>query len=352
MRDILEAMSAWNSPSSCPGGGGAKGWRFALSTVTKTWGSSPRPVGSMMAVREDGLAVGSVSGGCVETAVIETALKTTKTGRAEMLHFGQIDDEKAWDVGLSCGGEINVLVEPSPFLDPDSAIVWGALAERVHRRAPFVLVTRLEDGRSSHALVEPEGSSVGSLSEVSKTLALDAYASRSSVETEIAGARVFAFVHRRPERLIVVGAVHIAVSLIKFAKELGFEVVMIDPRAAFALEERFPVLPDLTLAKWPEKAFTEMEITEDDYAVVLTHDPKIDNQAISLLLKTPAAYIGALGSRTTQAKRREQLLKQGHSEADLARIHGPVGLEIAAKTPEEIGLSIAAEIVKVRRGRK
>jgi xanthine dehydrogenase accessory factor len=174
---------------------------------------------------------------------------------------------------------------------------------------------------------------------------------RKSTELDAEGRRYFIHVLPTRERLIIVGAVHIAIPLVKFAKELGFETVVIDPRPALASAERFATEPDSMIAQWPEQALSGVEITPETYTVVLTHDPKIDDVALEAFLRSPAAYIGALGSRVTQEKRRKYLREKGFSDEDLARIHGPVGLNIGARSPEEIALSIAAEIVQVRRGR-
>lgn len=324
MREILPAVLRWHE----------EGRRFAFATVTHTWGSSPRPVGSVMAVREDGLILGSVSGGCVETAVIEEAMKVIRTGRAKLLEFGALDDLQFWDVGLSCGGKIKVFVElpePAELDEIDKAL---------NSDEPIVSIKTLEPV-PNRILWKPK---VASAPNEEAALAL---ASRQSRESE--NRQSFIHVLSQRERLLIVGAVHIAVPLICFSKTLGFEIILIDPRETFAQAERFEMQPDRILTTWPEEAFRELGLTQETYAVVLTHDPKIDDVALAMLLKSPARYIGALGSKTTQAKRRRLLAEQGFSEADLNRIHGPVGLSIGARTPEEIALSIMAEIVQVRR---
>jgi xanthine dehydrogenase accessory factor len=317
-----------------------EGHRFALATVTHTWGSSPRPVGAVMAVREDGAVVGSVSGGCVEGAVMQASLEALKTGQPKELDFGALSDESVWEVGLSCGGRIQVWVDP----DPVSRGAWPRAMDMVCRDRPSVLVTQFEPLRQW--VFEP-----GVPWEGPPALAPvigSALAARRSEDVELGGQRFFLHVLPCRERMIIVGAVHIAIPLVRFAKELGFETVIVDPRPALASPDRFPDA-DRIVAEWPSSAFDAIEITGETYAVVLTHDPKIDDTALEILLKSPARYIGALGSRVTQEKRRQFLRAGGFSEDDLARIHGPVGLSIGAKSPEEIALSIAAEIVQVRR---
>lgn len=176
-----------------------------------------------------------------------------------------------------------------------------------------------------------------------------AYRQRASQEVEYAGKRLFLNVLARREKLVIVGAVHIAVPLVQMAAMLGFETIVVDPRSALANVERFSTPPDRIVVDWPEAALEGIGLDPATYAVVLTHDPKIDDVALAVLLKSPVAYIGALGSRVTQGKRRATLLAQGSTEADLDRIHGPIGLNIGARSPEEIALSILAEIVQVRR---
>jgi xanthine dehydrogenase accessory factor len=333
MRDVLPALERWV----------AEGRSYALAIVTQTWGSSPRPLGSVMGIRDDGVIVGSVSGGCVESAVIDEALKALQDKQLRELKFDALDADAIWDVGLSCGGSIRVWIDPQPVSrDP---LLWQAITERLSCDRPCVIATSLVP--FEQRLWTPEGAQDGELA-----IRIEgAYRSRSSGEVEAEGRRWFLHVLPSRERLIIVGAVHIAVPLVRFARELGFETVIIDPRSTFASEERFPSPPDKMISQWPDQTLTAMDITEETYAVVLTHDPKLDDAALKVLLRSPAAYIGALGSRTTQARRRETLSELGFSGDELDRIHGPVGLPIGARTPEEIALAIMAEIVQVRRAR-
>jgi xanthine dehydrogenase accessory factor len=316
------------------------GHRFALATVTQTWGSSPRPVGAVMGVREDGVAVGSVSGGCVEGAVMQAALDCLRSGKPRMLDFGALSDESVWEVGLSCGGRIQVWVDPDPMRRP----VWQSIVSQINSKISAALITRFEPFEQ---WTSPE--EVGSTALVS--LIESAIQRGQSTEIEAEEDRYFVQVFPLRERLIIVGAVHIAIPLIRFAKELGFETMVIDPRPQLATTDRFPTAPDMIVAEWPERALAGLELTNECYCVVLTHDPKIDDVALAVFLRSPAAYIGALGSRVTQEKRRRELVSQGFAVNDLARIHGPVGLNIGARSPEEIALSIMAEIVQVRRAK-
>ncbi|HVT11975.1 MAG TPA: XdhC family protein [Fimbriimonadaceae bacterium] len=316
-----------------------EGHRFALATVTHTWGSSPRPVGAVMGVREDGAVVGSVSGGCVESAVIQASVEALSSGDHKLLDFGALSDESVWEVGLSCGGRIQVWVDP----DPIRREAWRATLDAIRRNRPAVLVTRFEP---FDQWLWQAGEPWSGPAFLAGSLGL----SRSG-EVEAEGERYFLHAFPQRERLVIVGAVHIAIPLVKFARELGFETIVIDPRPALASNERFPVPPDTMIAQWPEQALAGIELTPETYGVVLTHDPKIDDVALAAFLRSPMKYVGALGSRVTQEKRRRELGALGFDEAELARIHGPVGLNIAARSPEEIALSIAAEIVQVRRAK-
>lgn len=290
-----------------------------------------------MLVRSDGLICGSVSGGCVESAVVEASLKAIDESKTCELTFEAVTEDSIWDVGLSCGGRIQIWIDPSPF----SAGVWEQLRELVLKNKPFAAVSSLEIAGMRLWTPDQDDFANGALTDVLN--------SRRSAEIKIGEERTFVNLVRSPETVIVVGSVHIAVPLVKFAHELGFHTVVIDPRATFANPERFAAPPDRLIADWPGPALHAIGITDETYAVVLTHDPKIDDAALAILLRSPARYIGALGSRTTQAKRRDSLRTMGISDEQLARIHGPIGIRIGARSPEEIALSIMAEIVQVRR---
>ncbi len=345
MEDIYKDIQPWltqNKP-------------FAIVTVTKTWGSAPRGAGSTMAVTADMQVVGSVSGGCIEGTVIEEAQTVLKTGVPKMLTFG-VSDETAWSVGLTCGGKVNVLVEKYPAFSDDSHAreIWQALDTTIKNNQPAILLTKAEVEQYSHLLVYPDGSVVGNWgaqTEEAINLALTAYESRNSGEADVEGSAICVNIFPRKDRMIIIGAAHISIPLVKFAKDLDFEVIAIDPRKIFATPERFPVPPDQLRSDWPDEVLPQLSLNDDTYAVLLTHDPKIDDVALHILLKSDVAYIGALGSKKTHAKRVNRLQEAGFSETEISRINGPVGLSIGAKTPQEVALSIIGEIIQVKRNR-
>ncbi|MEW6401505.1 MAG: XdhC family protein [Chloroflexota bacterium] len=339
MRDILAHLARWH----------ADGKRSALATVVQTWGSSPRRAGAKMAVTAEGQFCGSVSGGCVENAAIEAALDCLKTDRARLLHFG-VADETAWDVGLACGGSIDIFVQP---LDEDFFQIlrtaWAEETTSAHvtviRGAMDILgremligedghVTRTFNDRWSRKILE---------------LASEVLSSGKSRRTELdAETEIFIELIAPPPTLIAVGGVHISVALVSLAKTLGFRTVVIDPRGAWGNQERFPNVDQLIQA-WPKEAFQQVEITRSTAIAMLTHDPKLDDPALKIALASPAFYVGALGSKTTNAKRRERLLTDGMTESHLSRLHAPIGLDIGAESPEEIALAIMSEVVDAYR---
>lgn len=322
----------------------------ALARVVQTWGSSPRQVGAAMLIGGNMQVAGSVSGGCIEGAVIEEAMQVLKGNAPRQCHYG-VEDEKAWSVGLSCGGEVSVWVEPHwAYTAP---AIWQELRACVQQRRPAVLLTRLQP--APPLLVEPGTGPTGdwgSLTQPAVAAALAAHRQRQSQLVEVEGVPVFLHVFPRPEQLLVIGAGHIAIPLVQFARALDFETIVMDPRRVFAAQARFPVPPHQLLAEWPHELLSAWDLNEDTYAVLLTHDPKIDDPALQLLLKAPIAYIGALGSRKTHAKRCERLREAGFAQEEIARIRGPVGLDIGARTPAEIALSIIAQVVGARRSRQ
>jgi xanthine dehydrogenase accessory factor len=334
----------------------AKGAEVALATVVATWGSSPRKVGAKMAISADGDISGSVSGGCVEGAVVEEALAALQEGRGRLLHFG-VADETAWEVGLACGGTIEVFVEPlSPAhfdltaqaAEADRSVctvtVIGGPDSAIGQKASLVL-----DG--SESAITPDDSS---LAEPLLTSARDALTLDRPIRTSVASPTdpgqqldVFADVTPALPLLIMIGGVHIAVALGELGRVLGYRTVVIDPRKSFGSEARFPMVDQL-LTDWPDVALKSLPLTPSTSVAVLTHDPKIDDRALLVALPSRAGYVGALGSRKTQAKRRTRLSEAGLSETELSRLRGPIGLSIGAQTPEEIALSIMAEVVAVR----
>ncbi|MET3600652.1 XdhC family protein [Martelella mangrovi] len=323
---VLSEALAWSK----------EGRRVALATVVSTWGSSPRPVASHLAVDEEGRFVGSVSGGCVEGAVIQTAGEVIENGEPRLLKFG-VADETAWQVGLACGGTIEVFVERLADAESLSTLVNDASGSDV-----AALVTLVPEGQ--HCRLLASGAENGDLILDSQEHAGVANAVESSRSGFVDGPsrRLFVEVWEPPLRLIVVGAVHITQYLAPLAVQLGYEVTVIDPRSAFASAER---LPEVTLIDvWPDDAIATLRPDRRTAVVVLTHDPKFDDPALIAALQTPAFYIAALGSRRTHAKRLDRLTSAGCDAAALDRINGPAGLDIGARTPPEIALSVVAEM--------
>ncbi|HEY3476193.1 MAG TPA: XdhC/CoxI family protein [Anaerolineales bacterium] len=338
MRDILPELDHWHAENK----------PIAVATVLQTWGSSPRRAGAKMALTADGKITGSVSGGCVEGAVFEAGVEVLKSNHPQLLHFG-VADETAWEVGLACGGSIDVFVKP---LDPG---LFGVLRAVLVEEESAVLATVVrgpDELVGKEMLLRETGHVIGSigseLDEIALRLARAALAAGESGRAMLKeDVEVFLDLLLPPPTLIAVGGVHITVALMALAKTLGYRTVVVDPRSAFGSQERFPNV-DRLLQLWPDEAFQEIPITRSTAIAMLTHDPKLDDPALKIALPSPAFYVGALGSRATQAKRRQRLLAEGMSEEQLNRLHGPIGLEIGASTPEEIAISIMSEIVAAR----
>ncbi|MGJ3648671.1 XdhC family protein [Sphingomonas sp. GlSt437] len=294
---VLAAAQAW------------QGAPMAIATVISTWGSAPRPRGSHMIVHVDGRFEGSVSGGCVESDILATAAEVIAGAPFQRKHYG-VADAAAWEVGLPCGGEIEVLVQPvsAAGFDPE---LFDRIAEARAAGQAITVHTDLDTGQSTTRTIE--------------------------------GA---AFVNRYdpPRRLLIVGAVQIAQALAGLARELGIAVTLIDPRARFLTEERFPyvTLDD----RWPDEAITALAPDPATAVVTLSHDIKIDDPALIAALASPASYVGALGSRKSHAARVERLKAAGVAPQAIERIDAPVGLDIGAIGPAEIALSIAAAMIR------
>ncbi len=317
--------------------------QIALATVVWAEGSSPRPLGSCMAVTRSGQMVGSVSGGCVEGAVFEEAQAVLAGGQPKRLHYG-VADETGWQVGLACGGSIEVYVEP--LVDVHRQLLAALEAEEI-----VALATCLDDapGRGGrHLLAWPDGRAAGDFSLASELTAL--FPGPATELRHLDGKAVFFQVFIPPLTLVIVGAVHVAVPLVSLAQTLGFRVQVVDARRAFATVERFPTADELIVA-WPQDALNTEKLGPQHYVVILSHDPKFDLPALQIALRSQAAYVGLIGSHSTQAKRKAALREEGFSDAELARIHGPVGLDLGGREPAEIALAILAEIVAVRHGR-
>jgi xanthine dehydrogenase accessory factor len=321
MRELLGDLDRWRS----------QGERVAIARVVATRRSAPRPVGSKLAVSQGGELAGSVSGGCVESEVYEVAREVLRGGEPRLLTYG-ISDDLALSVGLPCGGEIDVWVD-----EPDPALL-EQLARIVRDNGRAVVLTDLENG-TQRLVVEGEDGQADDLMR----------AGHSRV-VELEGRRVFADVFGPPPRLFVYGAVDTAESLSAAAKALGWRTIVADARAKFATRDRIPSADELIVG-WPDEALAQVQPDHATAIVVLTHDDKFDVPLLVGALTTDAFYIGALGSRRNQERRRERLLDAGVDESALERISGPAGLDIGAHTPAETAVSMLAEIMAVRAGR-
>lgn len=298
-----------------------------LATVVQTWGSAPRPVGSQLAVSGTGEIQGSVSGGCVEGAVIVEALEAVEDGKSRLLTFGVSDDE-AFAVGLACGGTIRVLVEP----------VGQAVSEEV-----------LADLVDKRAARRPVGYVVNTGTWERKLVGREDYperfrGDRSGFEED---EQTFVAVHNPPLRMVVVGAVHIAQALVPMARLAGYDPLIIDPRGAFAQEHRFP--GEDIREDYPDEVLPDYGLDTRTAVVTLSHDPKIDDPAIEAAIASECFYLGSLGSTRTHAKRVDRLKARGYSDDQIARIHAPVGLDIGSKSPAEIAISVMAQITQALR---
>jgi xanthine dehydrogenase accessory factor len=309
-----------------------------------------------MGITADMRITGSVSGGCVETAVVQAALAALADGQPRLLDFG-VADETAWDVGLACGGQISVYIEP---LD---AAWWQLAAEHAQHERALCTATVLTGPQAGCklALAGDQTSALASNGEVFASPGMSAAqradlaaAARAALEdgktqrASVGELDVFLEVYQPRPRLIIVGGAHVAVVLTDMAQLLGFRVVLVDPRQAFATRERFPQVEQI-IHEYPDAAFAELGLSSDSYVAILTHDPKIDDRALQIALPSPVPYVGVLSSRRTHQKRIERLTQAGMAPALLERIHTPIGLAIGAQTPAEIALAILAEIVALRR---
>ena len=356
MRDLLATLEAWR----------ADGIEAGRAVVVRTFGSAPRPEGAVLLVADDGRLMGSVSGGCVEGAAAEEIAAARETGHARVIRYG-ISDEEAWDVGLACGGTIDVLVQPSM---PAEVAVAAAGAVGPRGRSTAVITPLPADappaefGPHAPGAGQPPAAPIvigasgeivdGSSGDAATDAALGAAAARiledGRSRTIEVGERAF-FVEAFPvrPRLVVVGAVEVARSLVRYARELGYETVVVDGRASFATPERFPDVDRLVVA-WPDEAFETLDVGPNDAVAILSHDPKFDEPAIVEATRRACRYVGAVGSRKTQADRRERLAASGLSPAEIARLRGPIGLDLGGREPAETALAIMAEIVAARRG--
>ena len=307
--DILTPLSIWLKDRR----------KIALATVISTWGSSPRPVGGQMAIDQNGEIIGSVSGGCIEAAVITEGIKSLSDGKTRVKDYG-ISNDMAWEVGLACGGELKVLIQP---LQIEDKIIFS-IVESIRKREVIKLKINTKSGlRTIDKSISQQSSSFNQLM------------------------NEFIHIIDPKPRLFIIGAVHIAQELVKLATIADFEITLIDPRDHFATKKRFPNCQIIN--DWPDIALSKFKFDKATHLVTLTHDPKIDDPALIYSLKKNIGYVGSLGSKKTHQKRCERLSLLGFNQNDLNKIHGPIGLDIKAKNPAEIAISILGEIIQFRR---
>lgn len=349
MRDVLADVERWH----------AAGERIALATVVSVAGSAPRGTGATLAVSEQGEISGSVSGGCVEPAVIEEGMRAIRTGAPTLLKFGITEEQNVEQIGLSCGGEIRVFVERLGHFAP---LADAISTDRQIARAVVIATSADASVPLGAELIVPEqGEPLGTLGDP----ALDANAvgaiRGSLLRTDTSEARtypleggqsaeIFYAVYPAPPSLVIVGAGHISIPLTRIAKVLGYRVAVVDAREAFATRERLPEADEL-LVEWPDEALAHLPISGATAVAVLTHDNKFDVPALKAALNSPAGYVGAIGSRGTREARNERLREEGVTDEQIGRIFGPIGLDIGARTPDEIALAILAQVVAARHGR-
>ncbi|HEU0235374.1 MAG TPA: XdhC/CoxI family protein [Candidatus Limnocylindrales bacterium] len=358
MKELIDTLEAWRSD----------GVEAGRAVVVRTFGSAPRPEGAVLVYAADGRIAGSVSGGCVEGAAAEEIERARATGRARVIRYG-ISDEQAWDVGLACGGTIDVLVEPV-VPAPVIAAATGAATREPGAATGTSVVTPLpadapppsfgphEPGDGAppalQLRVRDDGQLEGTLGDPVLdaelvAIGLEALERGTSRTVELGGRQLFVEAFPVRPRLVIVGAVQVAMSLAAMARELGYETVVVDGREAFATRERFPDVDRLEVG-WPDEIAESIGLGPRDAVAVLTHDVKFDEPAIVEALRRGCRYVGAVGSRKTQADRRARLLAAGVGEDALARLRGPIGLDLGGRAPAETAVAILAEIVAARYG--
>jgi xanthine dehydrogenase accessory factor len=341
MRDVLPDIQKWDAQIP-----------VCVATVVQTWGSAPRQIGAKLAFTPDYKLSGSVSGGCIEPAVIEAGLEVLRTNVPRLLHFGVADETAFEQVGLACGGSIEVFVEP---LTQAARAFWDETAKD---DLAAVSVTMLDGPAIGAKVMAREGAAaqVFAGADFAVIPALKALAEENLAQPHARAGRhavpgagnALVEVFSPLPTLILVGGAHIAVALAPMAKQLGYRVVVLDPREAFGNRERFPSA-DEVINGWPDKTLARMPITRGTAIVALTHNETLDDPALKIALRSKAFYVGALGGKTTREKRLSRLRAAGFAEAELARLRQPIGLDIGASNPEEIALATLAQIVAERR---
>ncbi len=314
MRDILSDLSEWVEEED----------QIALATVIQTWGSSPRSVGAKMALTPEGKITGSVSGGCIEGAVFEAGVEVLKSERLDRRFF----DARRKALLADRPHAVATVIEGSE----------DSLGREVLITIDEQVISTFDNGLEKEVITK------------ARKIQTDGHSQRFTLEpAEGSPIEVFVEVIQPAPTLVIVGGVHIAITLTSIAKSLGFRTVVVDPRRSFGSSERFPHVDQLIQA-WPQEAFSQINLSPKTAVAMLTHDPKIDDPALQIALNSPAFYIGALGSQKTQARRRQRLLDAGLTQKQLERLHGPIGLDIGGETPEEIALAVMAEVVAAQHG--
>ena len=318
MRDVMDDVKSWL----------LAGDPVAVATVISTWGSAPRPAGSRMAISQSGKIAGSVSGGCLEGEVFEQAQEILNGKPAQLFHYG-VSDDLAWTVGLSCGGEIDVLVEPLAQVHRD-------LMTALQQERPVVLKTGVGESPGARALLTPADPEVPDL---------------LNRENPVRQDGVFLEPFPRPPELFIFGGSHVAIPLTRLASAIGFRVTIVDARSKFADKDRFPEARRVIKA-WPDEVLKDLPMDGSTYVVILTHDPKFDDPTITAALRGRPRYIGAIGSKKTHRDRVARLIKAGVDPSEIERVHAPIGLDLGAQTAEETALAILAQMVAVRHGKQ
>jgi xanthine dehydrogenase accessory factor len=349
MQEVINEIEAWRR----------EGKPIAIATNVMRDGASLRPLGAKMAMTTSQEIAGSVTGGCVEGAVYEEAQDVIKTGQPKLLHFGVINGQNPWDVGLTCGSSLDVLVES--FDAPAWAEIYPALKKCLEQNQLAAVATVIAGpGIGNKMLLWPDGRALGSLGDDALNAQAEPWMreqmdaqqiSWTSFQVADETVEVFVDVFVPKGRVIVIGAVHVARPLVTLAKSLGYYTVVIDPRTAFATRERFPVsCADELITEWPANALAKLHPDEGTYIAALSHDEKLDNPALVVALASPARYVGVLGTRRNLGKRHAVLRELGATDEQLGRLRAPIGLNLGAISPEEIALSILAEMTSARHG--
>jgi xanthine dehydrogenase accessory factor len=343
MREIISQIESWRR----------EGKPIALATNVRRDGVSLRPLGAKMAVSTSLEIAGSVTGGCIEGAVYEEAQTVIQNRTPKLLSYGVPDEDRPWEIGLSCGSRLEVFVEA--LHTPQWNAIYPALKRSLDENQLVAVATLIEgNGLGNKMMVWSNGTTLGSLG----NHALDADAAKWSRQQmgknesnwkSFENVSVFVDVLPPPARLIVIGAVHIAIPLVTLAKTLGFYTIVIDPREAFATTDRFPHADEL-ITEWLPEALEKLRPDENTYVAALSHDEKLDNPALKIALASPARYVGVLGSRKNIGNRLEALCEMGVTKEQLTRLQAPIGIPLGAIDPEEIALSILSEIVTAKRG--